>query len=90
VVWYGDVCFKQWTVIEFLVAEKESVMNIHKQLNMCSVSAVDKSTFSCCTSRFTGSEKGQMKLSDACHSGLSMTAVTWASLWCAGELVQHN
>jgi hypothetical protein len=30
VVWYGDVSFKQWAIIEFLVAEKESVMNIQK------------------------------------------------------------
>jgi hypothetical protein len=45
--WYGDVCFKQWVVTVFLVAEKELVMNIHKQLrNVYGVSDFDKSTVS--------------------------------------------
>jgi hypothetical protein len=30
--WYGDVHFEHQAVNEFLVAEKESVTNIHKQL----------------------------------------------------------
>jgi len=36
--WYGDVRFKQRTVMEFLVAEKESVTNIHKRLEKYTVS----------------------------------------------------
>ena len=30
--WYSDVHFEHWAVTEFLVAEKESVTNIHRQL----------------------------------------------------------
>jgi len=30
--WYGDVHFEHLAVTEFLVAEKESVTNIHTQL----------------------------------------------------------
>jgi hypothetical protein len=37
-VWYGDVHFKQRAVTEFLVAEKESVMNMHKGLKNYTVS----------------------------------------------------
>lgn len=36
--WCGDVLCKQWIVIEFLSAEKESEMNVHKRLEMCAVS----------------------------------------------------
>jgi hypothetical protein len=40
IAWYGDVHFKKWAVIEFLLAEKKSVTNIHKRLKMCSVSVL--------------------------------------------------
>jgi hypothetical protein len=44
-VWYGEVHFQQRVVTELLVAKKQSVMNIHKQLkNMQSVNAVNRST----------------------------------------------
>lgn len=44
-VWYSDVHFKQWAVIEFLVAEKQSVMRIHKWLkNTYVINAVHKGT----------------------------------------------
>jgi hypothetical protein len=46
--WCCDVHLKQWAVIEFLVAEKKSVMNIHGWLrNVYGDNAVDKSTVSC-------------------------------------------
>jgi hypothetical protein len=32
---FGDVCFKQWVVVEILVAGKKLVTNIHKQLKEC-------------------------------------------------------
>jgi hypothetical protein len=35
--WCGDVLSKQWIVIKILSAEKESVTNIHKRLEMCAV-----------------------------------------------------
>jgi hypothetical protein len=58
--WCGDVRFKQRAVIEFLVAEKESVINIHRQLkNAYGDNAVDKSTVSCWASQIVGSGKGQ-------------------------------
>ena len=34
-VWYSDVHFKQWAVMEFIVAEKQSVMIIHKWFKKC-------------------------------------------------------
>jgi len=44
-VWYSDVHFKQWAVIEFLVAEKQSVMRIYKKLkNIYGVNAVHRGT----------------------------------------------
>jgi hypothetical protein len=59
--WCGDVCFKQWVITKFLVAEKESVTNIHKWLkNVYSVNAVYKSTVSHLAPRIAVSEKGQM------------------------------
>lgn len=42
---YRDVHFKQWGVTEFLVAEKQPVMRIHKWLkNIYGVNAVHKRT----------------------------------------------
>jgi hypothetical protein len=32
--WYGDTCLKQGAVIQFLVADKELVTNIHRRLKM--------------------------------------------------------
>jgi hypothetical protein len=78
--WCGDVRLKQLVVIEFLVAEKESVTNIHRRLkNVYGDSAVDKSTVSRWDSRIAGSEKDQAELSDAPRSGRP-TAVTPALL----------
>ena len=37
VVWCCDVLSKQWIVITFLSAEKKSVMNVHKRLELCAV-----------------------------------------------------
>jgi hypothetical protein len=46
-VWYGYVCFKQCTVNEFHVTEKQ-IMSIHKQLNnVYGVRAVDRSSVKC-------------------------------------------
>ena len=80
--------FYTMPVIEFLVAEKESVMSIHRWLNyVYCLSAVDKSTVSCWASQISGSEKDQAELSDICHSGEPTTTVTWALLQRAGELI---
>jgi hypothetical protein len=99
-VWYGDVRLKQRTVIEFLVAEKESVMNIHKRLNIYiymfkyisiySVNAVDKSTVSHWASLIEGSEKGQAGLSDARRSDRPRTTITEALPGRADELYRSD
>jgi hypothetical protein len=88
-VWYGDVSFKQWAIIEFLVAEKESVMNIQKWLKNVEFGGVDKSTFSCWVSRFAGSEKGQAELIDMYCIGWPMKAVAWTLLQCV-ELIWND
>jgi len=62
----SDTHYKQQPVIEFLVAEKESVGNIHKQL--CGVygsCAVDRSTVGCWVQRVKASVSGEMKLNGA-------------------------
>jgi hypothetical protein len=75
--WCSDLGFKQRVVIEFLMAEKESITNIHKRLkNVYVVNAVDKSTISRWASRIAESEKGHTELSDARRSGWPTTAVT--------------
>lgn len=75
--WYGNVRFKQWAIIEFLVTEKDLVTNIHKRLkSLYGVNAVDKSTISLWASRIAGFEKGQVKLTDAHRSDWPTTAVT--------------
>jgi hypothetical protein len=80
--------FYTMAVIQFLVAEKESVMSIHRWLNnVYCLGAVNKSTVSCWASQISGSEKDQAELNDICHSGKPTTAVTWALLQCAGELI---
>jgi hypothetical protein len=44
--WYGDMCFKQQAVTEFLLEEMDSVTNIHIQLKnvLCGVNVVDTGT----------------------------------------------
>ena len=45
-MWYSDLHIKQWAVIKFLVAEKQSVTRIHKWLKIYiyGVNAVYKGT----------------------------------------------
>jgi hypothetical protein len=68
--WYGDVLFEQWAVTEFLVAEKESLTNIHRWLKtVYGVNAVNKGNVGHWASQIAGSEKGQAELNDAHHPG---------------------
>ena len=70
------VLSKQQAVTEFLVAESESVMNIHQQLkNVYDISVVEKSAVSHRTSQADCSETGQVKLTDACFSGRPTTVI---------------
>jgi len=48
----SDSCYKRRALIEFLVAVKETVQNIHKQLsNAYGNAAVDRSTVGCWAKR---------------------------------------
>jgi hypothetical protein len=85
------VHLKQQAVIEFLVAEKESVTNIHRRLKyVYRDNAVDKSTVSHWTSQIAGSEKGQAELSDVPLSGWPTVSVTLALLQRADELIRKD
>ena len=61
----SDTCYKQQAVIEFLVAEKESMGNIHKWL--CAVygsCAVNTSSVGCWIQRVKASGSGETELHD--------------------------
>jgi hypothetical protein len=73
----SDTRYKQRAVIEFLVAEKESVENIHKQL--CAVygsCAVNRSTVGHWVQRVKASRSGEMELHDRPRSGRPATATS--------------
>jgi hypothetical protein len=68
---------------QFLIAEKESVGNIHKPLcNVCRNAAVDRSTIDRLAKRVTSSETGKAKLHDLPRLGRPGTAVS-------PEMLQH-
>jgi hypothetical protein len=78
-----DTRSKQRAVIEFLVAEKESVGNIHKRL--CAVygsCAIDRSTVGCWVQRVKASGSGEMVLHDRPWSGHPATATS-------ADMLQH-
>jgi hypothetical protein len=59
----SDTRYKQRSVIEFLVAEKESVGNIHKRLCIVYVScAVDRSTVGRWVQRVKASGSGETEI----------------------------
>ena len=85
------VCFEQWVVTKFLVPEKESVTNTHKQLKyVYRVVAVCKSTVSHWAPQTAGSERGQVELSQADCSGHPITAVTHVLVQHAEELIWYD
>jgi hypothetical protein len=56
----SNVRSKQTAVIEFLLAEIESIKNIHRRLtNVSGGMAVDKNTVSSWTKRLASSDQGQ-------------------------------
>jgi transposase len=72
---------KQRAVIEFLLAENESITNIHRRLtNVYGDMAVDKSTVSRWVKRLASPEQGQGNVSDLQRSGRPSTAVTPATM----------
>jgi transposase len=73
----SDTCYKQRAVIEFLVAEKESVENIRKRL--CAVYgsyAVNRSTVEHWVQRVKASENGETELHGRPRSGRPATATS--------------
>jgi DNA-binding MarR family transcriptional regulator len=72
---------KQRAVIEFLLAENESITDIYRRLkNVYGDMAVDKSTVSRWATRLASSEQGQGNVSDLLLSGSPSTAVTPATV----------
>jgi hypothetical protein len=77
----SDVHSKQRAVIEFLLAENESITDIHRHLtNVYGDMAVDKSTVSRWAKRLASSEQGQGNVSDLLLSGHPSTAVIPATM----------
>ena len=73
----SDTRYEQRAVIEFLVAEKESVGNIHKRL--CAVygsCAVERSTVGRWVQRVKASGSGETELHDRLRSGRPATATS--------------
>jgi transposase len=84
----ADSHFKQRAVIEFLVHENESVVNIHKHL--CAVygsCAVDRSTAGRWAKRVKASGSAEAKLHDLWHAGRPATANTPDMLNCADAII---
>jgi hypothetical protein len=73
----SNVRSKQRAVIEFLLAENESITNIQRRLtNVCGNMAMDKSTVSFWGKLLASSEQGQGNVSDLPCSGRPKTAVS--------------
>jgi hypothetical protein len=71
----SDTHYKQRAVIEFLVAEKESVGNIHKWLcAVCGSCAVDRSTVERWVQKVKASGSGETELHNQPRSGSPVTA----------------
>ena len=83
----SDTHYKQRAVIEFLVAEKESVGNIQKWL--CAVygsCAVNRSTTGRWVRRVKASGSGETELNDQLRSGRPVTATSPDMLQCADDI----
>lgn len=84
----SNLRYKQRIVIEFLVAEKETVVNIHKRL--CDVYgsfAVDRSTVSRWVQRIKESGSGDTELLDRPRCGRPATATNAEMLKCAEGII---
>lgn len=87
----SDIRHKQRAVIEFLVAEEETVGNIHKRLcKVYGTSAVDRSTVGRWARRVKASEGGAAELRDLPRSGRPPTAVTPDMLQRADVLIRRD
>lgn len=87
----NNVRYKQRIVIEFLVAEKETVANIHKRL--CAVykcSAVDRSTVSRWVQRIKAAESVRVELHDLPRSGRVASATSTDMLNRADAIIRKD
>jgi cell division FtsZ-interacting protein ZapD len=77
----SNVRSKQRAVIGFLLAENESITNIHRRLtNVYGDMAVDKSTISLWAEQLASSEQRQGNVSGLLRSSLPSTAVMPATM----------
>jgi hypothetical protein len=78
-------------VVEFVVAEKGSVRNIHNHLrNVCESAAVDRSTAGRWAKSMTASETGKSELHDLPHSGRPVTAASPEVLQCTDAIAHED
>jgi hypothetical protein len=82
---------KHRAVIEFRLAESESITNIHRRLtNVYGDMAGDKSTVSRWTKRLVSPEQGQGNVSDLPGSGRPSTDVTPATMQRADSHIRNG
>ena len=80
----NDKQYKQYAVIQFLVAKKHSRINIHKHLrNVYESAAVNRSTTGHCTKRVMASKTGKPELQDLNRTDCPVTTVS-------SEVPQHD
>jgi hypothetical protein len=77
----SDVRSKQRAVTEFLLAENESITNIHRRLT---------NVYGDMAKRLASSEQGQGNVSDVPRSGRPSTAVTPATMQRAGSHIRND
>lgn len=86
-----EVRSKQRAVIEFLLAENQSITDIHRCLqNVYGDLAVDKSTVSRWARRLSSSQQDRANVLDLPHAGRPHTAVTPAMLEPADALIRGD
>jgi hypothetical protein len=87
----SDVRSKQRAEIEFLLAENESITNIHSRLtNIYGDMAVDKSTVCRWAKRLASSEQGEGNVSDLSRSARPSTAVTPTTMQRADSHIRND
>jgi hypothetical protein len=88
VVWWRVILI---TGYYWISCGREGISNEHsKVIKNVEFSGVDKSTFSCWASRFTGYEKGQAEFVYVYCKGWPMTAVARTLLQCVDELIWND
>ena len=88
----NEVRRKQTVVIEFLLAEGETPLNIHRRLEkIYKTNVVDYSTVKRWSSRLSGSEQtGQASVADLPRSGRPSTAINATNMAEADALIQST